>query len=323
MQRELAFFLALIWWLAARPAWPESGKDALSGDLIIYHAGSLAVPLREVCAAFMREHPQIRCLSEAAGSRLCARKISELRQPCDVLLVSDYRVIGELLMPEHATWSIRFAGNEMTLAYTDRAQAANEINATNWPHVLLRSDLRVGRSDPDSDPCGYRTVMALRLAELHYPIPHLADRLLQKDRRYVRPKEVDLLALLETGAIDYAFTYKSVALQHGLRRIELPDEINLGSPAFADAYPKVEVEVRGRSPDTIVKEKGAPIAYGVTIPLRAPNKKAALAFVAFLLSKEKGLAILEQHGQRSLVPSPSDTYEKIPDSLKRFAREER
>jgi len=98
----------------------------------------------------------------------------------------------------------------------------------------------VGRADPDRDPCGYRTVMVLQLSEKHYGLPELADHLLAKDQRFIRPKETDLLALLESGEIDYLFIYRSVIEQHKLKMVSLPSEVNLSSPAMADCYRTAE-----------------------------------------------------------------------------------
>jgi hypothetical protein len=41
--------------------------------------------------------------------------------------------------------------------------------------------------------------------------------------------------------------------------------------------------------------------------------------LSFLLDANKGLAILEKNGQESVVPSPTNTFDRIPASLKRFA----
>jgi molybdate/tungstate transport system substrate-binding protein len=47
----------------------------------------------------------------------------------------------------------------MVLAYTERSAGAGEVNGANWWQVLLRPDVRVGRSDPALDPSGYRALM--------------------------------------------------------------------------------------------------------------------------------------------------------------------
>jgi molybdate/tungstate transport system substrate-binding protein len=291
----------------------------ISGKLIVFHAGSLAVPFKEVATAFMKEYPNVRVLRETAGSRVCARKISDLNRDCDVFGSADYTVINTLLIPDHTEWNIRFAANEMVIAYTEDSRRTDEINGDNWHRILLEKNIAFGRSDPNADPCGYRTVLTSKLAAIHYDDPGLAARILAKDRRHIRPKETDLLALLEVGEIDYLFIYRSVARQHGLKWVELPDEINLKSHEMTEFYGKVSLELSGQTPGSVITKVGAPMVYGVTIPKSARNPEAALAFVEFLLKHDKGMAIMERNGQPSLVPALSDTYANIPATLKGFA----
>lgn len=294
-------------------------NDNLSGKLIVFHAGSLAVPFKEVAEAFNKKYPNVRVLREAAGSRACARKIVDLDRECDVFGSADYTVIDSLLIPDHADWNIRFATNEMVIAYTEQSRRRDEINSENWHQILLDKKIAFGRSDPNADPCGYRTVLTSKLAELHYGESGLAARLQEKDRRYIRPKETDLLALLEVGEIDYIFIYKSVASQHHLEYVELPDEVNLKSSELSDFYARASVDISGKTPGSTLTKLGAPMVYGVTIPISSPNPNAARAFVNFLLERENGLAIMERNGQPSPVPAISDSYDNIPDSLKKFA----
>lgn len=291
----------------------------LSGDLTLFHAGSLSVPIKEIAAAFQRIHPGVRILAEAAGSRDCARKISDLGRPCDVMASADYAVIDTMLIPGFADWGIKFAGNEMIIAYTDESKGAGEISPDNWFDLLLREDISFGRSDPNADPCGYRTVLAAKLAEKHYRIPGFVERVLRKDTRFIRPKETDLLALLETHTIDYMFIYRSVAEQHGLKWLPLPDEVNLKKADLADWYKSVSVEITGGKPGEKATQVGEAMVYGVTIPKNAPNPEAALAFVTFLLEEDGGLAIMRKNGQPGMAPSTSSTYDQLPESLKRFA----
>ena len=310
----ITFLLAIF--IADQSVAEESG---VSGDLIIFHAGSLSVPFRQIAAAFTREHPEVNAILEAAGSRTCARKISDLQRRCDVMASADYTVIDTLLVPDHADWSIKFVSNEMSIVFNDKSRRCKEITRDNWYNIMLREDVAFGRSDPNADPCGYRAVMTIKLAEKFYGKQGLAEKLLSKDLKYLRPKEVDLLALLETGEIDYIFLYRSVAEQHGLNRILLPDEINLKDPALSDLYGTVSVEVTGRKPGARILKTGAPMVYGITIPRNAPNPSAALAFVCFLLDRNKGLAIMERNGQPSVVPVPSDTFDELPVVLRMFA----
>jgi molybdate/tungstate transport system substrate-binding protein len=289
------------------------------GRLIIFYAGSLSIPFERIIEGFRNENPGVVVLKEIAGSRECARKISELHKPCDVLASADYQVIDSLLIPQYADWNLKFATNEMAVVYKARSRRAVEITDKNWLDILLDHAVNVGRADPDADPCGYRAIMTMKLAELYYRKSGLADTLLAKSSRFVRPKESELLALLNTGALDYVFLYRSVAEQRGLKRLILPDAINLKRADLEELYGKVSVELSGATPGSKVVQRGSSMVYGVTIPKTAPNPELAKIFVEYLLSMDKGLKVLEQMGQPAVIPSICDTYDKLPSKLRKFA----
>ncbi len=299
---------------------PTKKTDDLSGDLIIFHAGSLSMPLKEIAVEFKKEYPNANILFEAAGSVESARKITELNKPCDVMLSADYAVIDKMLVPKYADWNIKFASNEMAIVFSEKSKRSGEIDSANWMDVLLDKSVKIGRSDPNSDPCGYRTVLVAKLAESFYKKAGLANQLMNKDRENIRPKETDLLALLETNTIDYIFLYRSVAVQHNLKFITLPDQVNLKSSEFEDLYNNVSTNINGKKPGETYEQVGEPMVYGVTILNNAPNRKLALAFVEFLLTSDKGMAIMAKLGQPSVVPSSTFTFDKIPEELKRFAK---
>jgi len=304
--------------LLASAVTAQGKRSEVCGELIIFHAGSLAVPFKQICEEFNSHYPDVKIVREAAGSRVCARKITDLHKPCDVIASADHTVIDTLLIPEYAEWKIKFASNEIVIAFQEGSRRAGEINKDNWYDIFPGKDVTFGRSDPNADPCGYRAVLTIKLAEKFYNRPSLTDKILAKDQRYIRPKEVDLLALLEVGELDYIFIYRSVAEQHKLKYVTLADQINLKKADFADFYKSASVHITGKKPGTFITKAGAPIVYGVTIPKNAPNRKAALAFLTFLLNADNGGAILEKNGQTSVIPSPTDTFEKIPESLKTF-----
>jgi molybdate/tungstate transport system substrate-binding protein len=296
---------------------PAHGRE--ERQLIIFHAGSLAVPFERIIAGFKTENPGVEVLKEIAGSRECARKITELQRPCDVLASADYVVIDDLLIPRFAEWNLKFAANEMAIVYRQESRRASEITARNWLDILLDSRVAFGRSDPEADPCGYRAVLTMKLAEIHYGRAGLAGKLLAKDVIHIRPKEVDLLALLETGEIDYAFLYRSVAEQHRLKFLLLPDQINLKRPDLEDFYRQASVVLSGAAPGQKVVLYGAPMVYGVTIPKGAPHPEMARKFIHYLLHPAKGLKIMREMGQPAVVPSVCDTYDRLPGEFRQYA----
>jgi molybdate/tungstate transport system substrate-binding protein len=296
---------------------PRSDQETLH----IIHAGSLTYPVKMIVNAFQAENPEVRILTEAWGSKAGARRIMEIETPCDVYLSADYAVIENMLIPDHASWYIKFAANEMAIVYTERSRYAGEINTDNWHEIMLRPDVSIARSNPDHDPCGVRSVFTAKLAELYFQAPGLADRLLSKNPQNIRPKETDLIALLESNHVDYIFLYRSVAQQHKLPYLRLPPELSLANPEMETLYSQVSIETLGSAPGTTIIETGQSMIYGLTIPHKSKNHEAALKFLAFLLDSQKGMKIMEALGQPSVVPSPTPYYRRIPDELKAFASE--
>ena len=282
----------------------DKSFGGVSGKVIIFNAGSLTIPLAKMEKAFEARYPKVDVLREAAGSRKCARKITDLEKPCDIMASADYTVIDQLLIPQYADWNIRFATNRLVLCYTDTSKYTKEMNAKNWYEILLRKGVVWGHSDPNLDPCGYRSVMVLQLAEKYYKKPGLYDSLIaNRPRENIRPKSVELVSLLQTGNMDYAWEYRSVAVQHGLKFVELPDQINLGNYQFDDFYGKAVVEVTGKKPSTYMKKKGKSCTYGITLLKDAPNKEGATAFLQYMLDPQGGLKILKEMGQPPFIPS--------------------
>lgn len=297
--RFLRVGLGLLVWVAVWPghAGAQWTRDPV-GTLTVFNAGSLAAPVRDLLRAFVQEFPDIETRQESAGSLETARKLTELDRIPDVVAVADYQVIPNLLIPKYASWYAGFARNRMVLLHSSRSAGAREISGTNWWKVLLRPGVRTGRSDPALDPNGYRTLMVAQLAEAHYRQPGLGARLVgAMPPRYMRPKEADLVALVQAGELDYAWSYESMARTARLPFVSLPPEVDLSDPGRAGWYAAAKVRVPGgnRAAGDSITIGGEPIMYGLTIPARAPNRGAAQAFVWFVFSPE-GQAILSRHG---------------------------
>jgi molybdate/tungstate transport system substrate-binding protein len=298
---------------------PQGQNNGVSGDLIIFHAGSLSVPFQQIARAFEKENPACHVLLEASGSVDCARKITDLHKPCDLMASSDYMVIKKFLVPGYTGWYLPFAGNEIVLAYTGKSAYGDSISQQNWPGILLKEDVRYGRSDPDADPCGYRTLMVMQLAASYYGIKGLTEDLSSKDTKYIRPKEVDLLAMLELHETDFIFIYRSVAVQHNLKFLELPDQVNLKKMENSEIYRQASVNIKGTTPGTTMEIKGEPISYAITMLNEAPNPGAAREFLRFLLEKDKGMKYLEEGGHNSLIPVLYNDDFNLPGFLTKYA----
>ncbi len=277
-------------------------------NIIIFHAGSLSVPFAKMEKLYEAKHPNIDIIRTSGGSTKMARLISEQNKPSDVMASADFTVIDKNLIPKKASWNIRFASNQLVLCYTDKSRYADEVNANNWHDILCRKGIVWGHSDPNLDPCGYRSLMVLQLAEIHHKKPGLYDRLIaNRPSQNVKPKAKQLVALLKSGDMDYAWEYLSVAVQHGLKYVTLDDYINLGNYKYDDFYKQATVKVTGKKPGAWIARTGKSCTYGITLINNAPNSAGAISFLEYLLSPNGGLAILKEMGQPPFIPCRVDS----------------
>lgn len=269
--------------------------DSKTTALVVFNAGALAIPLRQALDSFSRLN-RISPSQESAGSVESVRKIVDLGRTPDIIAVADTALFGSMLRGRIEGPIAILGRSRLVLAYTDRSRFADSVNSTNWTDFTTRPAVQVGRSDPTLDPAGYRALMAMQLAERYYRQPGLATRLMAAaPERDMRPKSSDLTALLETGNLDYAWEYESVARAMGLRFISLPAEIDLGDPSLAATYSAVQVPI---APREGVVMRGAPIVFGAAVPKDAKHADIARRFITYLMSGN-GRAILHANGLQS------------------------
>lgn len=319
--------------------------------LNIIIAGSLMIPFDALTKAYQAEHPNVEILTEAHGSIQAIRLVSEVHMQEDIVFSADAALIPMLMyqtpVPEtgkpYANWYIKFATNKIGVAYTPKSKYANEITTDNWFKIISRSDVKLGLADPRFDAIGYRGLMSLQLAKAAYNKPtvledvilgqfktavtmepengraiiHIPEILETKSTSNIvmRGASMELIALLESGDIDYAFEYESVIQQHKLGIIKLPDAVNLGNEQLAKQYSNVQVRLDYKRFLSVKPEfNGEPIRYGLTIPTNAQHVKQAEKFIQFLLGP-KGQAIM-QANYHPLSSPQADHLELMPASLK-------
>jgi len=326
--------------------------------LTIFHAGSLAVPFADLGAEFEESHPDVDIVFTSGGSAtIISNAIAQEdagESPPDIVASADYKLIPDRMYGgNYSDWNIAFARNTMVLCYCDNATGSDDIVNENrtWYDVLRNEDVSYGHSDPDQDPCGYRTLLVVQLAQKYYyddaasfnvtpdeDADGLYDALIpgsehergriggtsenRTSTEVVSAKSVDLIVALESGDLDYAFEYRSVAVQHELNYIELNDYINLSMineelPGVEDFYYEASIEILTDPgpPAEYAAKHGAAIVYGITIPVHAENEELAAEFIELLLS-ETGKEIIEtENGQPMLDPPLCDHPENLPESL--------
>lgn len=196
---------------------------------------------------------------EAHGSATAARLVAEGQRDPDIVTLADTALFEAPLSPD---WYATFVSNAVVIAYDPETEGGRRVAAAGrerWYEPMLDGGVRIGRTDPDRDPLGYRTLFVLELASRYYDgVSNLRSRLPEREQVY---PETALLSQFETGSIDAAFAYRNMAVERGYDYLELPGEVDLGDPRHADDWYST---VSHTLPSGEVIE-GDLIAYGSTI----------------------------------------------------------
>jgi molybdate/tungstate transport system substrate-binding protein len=356
MKTISSLFLAVIFCLASlntgctKPTGANSGKT----PLVVFAAGSLIVPFSDLEKAFENKYPQIDVQAQYHGSIQVIRQVTDLHVPIDIIATADASLLPMLMYTTNdpdtglpnADWYIRFASNRLAIAYQPKSLYAKEITAENWYSILRKPDVRVGLADPRFDAVGYRALMVFALARDYYHEPTIFTDMFKGQFSFpfgifsengltsvtvpeiletkasahivLRGASMELIALLESGDLDYAFEYESVIRQHGLNMVELPDPLNLGEEADQQSYNTVQVnENFQRFASVKPVFRGERIGYAITIPSNAPHPDEAALFIEFLLGPE-GRSIMLADSHPLFDPAIGDNFENIPTSLQAY-----
>jgi len=241
----------------------------MQNKLQIFSAGVAKPVVSATIQKWNELHPEFPAELTVTGSvDLIRRCLSG--EHCDVLIAADDKVIRSMLMPEKAEGCIVFGGNKMVIS----ANEGYDINSENWVEKLLDPQATFDHHSPYGDPGGYRSVMAMMLADKLQP--GLSEKLLNHPGHYGMDKTAT-----EYPQPMYSFGYYSAAVRNKVPFAELPDFMNLSKEELADEYAKVSFAVD--DDNTVV---GTPICHGITIPTTAVNKSSAKAFVSLFMESD-------------------------------------
>ena len=322
--------------MAITPRGSAPGHEAK--EVVVCSAGSLSRVLQEMASEFEKEYG-VKVLIETAGSVKIVRMITELHKRCDIVMLADYRLIPLYLEPNYTRWYVIFTANRIVLAFAPQSKLASfiEKHPDKWYLVLEAPGVRFAFSNPNKDPCGYRAVGVIALASIYYRNESIIKDLLlshlkgvevkfgkgkidvfvypsiapSDSKIVIRPKSIELLAMLESHDIDYAFLYMNEVVEQHLKYIELPQEIDLGNTSLDSYYSKAVVHILcGTNFEKAIPMKS--IAYGLTVLANAPHPKEAMMFAKFVLG-EKGRKMLEEGGFKPL--NPPKCFGNVPKEL--------
>jgi molybdate/tungstate transport system permease protein len=253
-----------------------------AAPITVYAAASLARSLRTLSDSFTaRTGVPVR--STLGGSMELIRRITDLGQTPDVLILVDDQLMAELV-PSYVSWYARFGTNHIVIAFSPTSRHADSITNDNWWRVLSRSDVSVGRADAAIAPAGRHALAILRGAETYYHRPGLTKSLMARATdAFVRPDAAQLAALLEAGEVDYILDYESVAQQYGFRYVTVPNDLAVA------------------------------VVYAVSVPTRAPHPSSADDFAAYMLSDDGKRILRSAHV--NVLDVPVVVGSKLPKQI--------
>jgi molybdate/tungstate transport system substrate-binding protein len=347
MRRTVAILLLL-----SVPLWTGCSKRAATAEeaLVVFHHGSPTPAIEAAERAFLERHPGARIRRERGDALPNMRKVTDMGRRADIVYTDDYSIIPPVMFPKHADFWIRYAHDEMTIAYAARSKHASEITAGNWFEVLQRPGVKWGIADPNAGPDGYFSLGQILLSDLHYgrdvfrdlveantavTARRTGDRFVidcpanlrpNGARVVVRADPESLYPMLLAGEIDYAFTYMGSVVGEGpsgIRTIDLPPQVDLSDLSLAGSlYGRVTINLFADQPDRRLTVTLGAKANGLTIPLDAPHRDAAAEYLALFLGPVGQDALRAVH-ITPLVPAETNDLSKAPPALRPLLRQAR
>ncbi len=224
------------------------------------------------------------------------------------------------LEPKFTNWYVQYAGTSMVLAYNPRSKYASQFKAiadgskpvSSLFTLLQTPGLKLGRTDPNTDPQGRDFIYMLELAQMTYHLPSdtVAKILGTSDFGTSSSSQIfaetSLDTTLESGQLDAASAFVTQAVELHLAYIPLPASINLGSAALAASYKKASVTIKSGT------KHGSPQVIDITIiGTPAPT---AISFVQYTLSPA-GLAQYKAGGFTLLTPTVTGSPSSVPSAI--------
>lgn len=222
--------------------------------LIVYSADAYVSEANYLLSAYHNESGFSVLNAKGGGSFADAREISQGDPANAFVSVSKSSYSQSYLGSRYSGWAIAFASDQLVLAYSNSTQTAlvNSIVAefgsalktnstqdyTSAYENLTSGKVKVGISNPSSDPAGLRGWISLEIAgELYAGKESLfTSRIVANGGVSNSTSAAELVTPLTTGNIQFLFIYKSVAVSDRLPYIELSNYTNFGNASMEGFY---------------------------------------------------------------------------------------
>ena len=184
---------------------------------------------------------------------------------------------------------------------------------TLFSSLLQTPGLKLGRTDPNTDPQGRDFIYMLELAQKYYNLPSdtVAKILGTSDFGTSNSSQIyaesSLDSTLESGQLDASSAFVTQAIELHLDYIPLPPQINLGEASLASTYATATVKLENG-----MTKSGSPQVIDITT-IGTPTP-AGEAFIAYTLSPA-GLAQYKAGGFSLITPTVVGDKSAVPAAI--------
>ncbi len=298
-----------------------------SSGLILYSADAYVNETQTLESSFTHQTGIPTLPPKSAGSLVLGQEIAQGNPVSVFISVSKPAVQNATLKSEFGGWAIAFASDYMSLVYSSASMqnsAAMVVissynNAVSANTTLAWFDffsnvtsgsVKVGISNPNGDPAGFRAWIVLEAAGYAYNdnnTNYFSNRMIANGGNITGASAADLVAPLESGQIQFLFIYKSAAISDKLHVMDVPSQVNLGSPAFSSFYSKFTYTI------STGVQTGGVVALWITVPKDSTDPTDSALFVAFVVKNAPTL--LSDSGLVLYGPSKLYNDTDVPQSI--------
>ncbi len=246
------------------------------------YAGSLVNLMQKQVGPAFQQATGYSVTGFSAGSKDLAAEIKGKVHQGDVFISASPKVNATLegaANGDWVSWYATYSTSALVIGYNPNSKFASGLKSKPWYQVITEPGIKIGFTDPATDPKGVLAVQAMTDTAKKMNLPALTA--LSANKSDIFPEET-LVGRLQAGQLDAGFFYTAEAVAANIATVPLTGE-------------------------------ALKATYTVTILNKAPHEAAAEAFVSYLLGSS-GQAVLKQDGF-DLVTPPKVTGTGVPSSL--------
>lgn len=321
---------AIYYMNAASTNTTSSNTTSSSSPLILYSADAYSAEATTLENAFTNSSGIQMVPPKSGGSLTLGQEIAQ-GDPVSVFLsVAESAVSSSVLNTTFSGWAISFEADEMAITYSNSTlqnsaaktvinsyQTALKENTTlawfDFFSNMTTGAVKVGISNPNADPAGFRAWLVLEAAGYLYDnnnSNYFVNRMLSNHGNITGTSAADLVSPLEEGNIQFLFIYKSAGIAHKLDLMQLPNQINLGSPAYSSFYSQFTYTISAGV------QRGGVISLFITVPKDSTDFTDSVSFVAYVV--KNAATLLSQYGLQGITPAKLYNDSAVPQTIQQL-----